>query len=75
MRSGDRQTGAVSIQFGDRPRDDELDLFGLTHRGLVRKNNQDQFLLATVHPQVLIREPDGRWSSAARRCPAGRSLP
>jgi protein phosphatase len=38
----------------ERPRDDELDLFGLTHPGKVRKNNQDQFLLATVHPQVVL---------------------
>ncbi|HKG92746.1 MAG TPA: protein phosphatase 2C domain-containing protein, partial [Gemmatimonadaceae bacterium] len=37
-----------------RPRDDELDLFGLTHPGLVRAENQDQFLLCTVHPQVVI---------------------
>jgi serine/threonine protein phosphatase PrpC len=37
-----------------RPRDDELDLYGLTHPGRVRKENQDQFLLSTVHPQVVI---------------------
>ena len=37
-----------------RPRDDELDLFGLTHPGRVRQENQDHFLLCTVHPQVLI---------------------
>jgi serine/threonine protein phosphatase PrpC len=37
-----------------RPRDDELDLFGLTHMGLVREENEDQFLLCTVHPQVVI---------------------
>jgi protein phosphatase len=38
-----------------RPRDDELDLFGLTHKGLVRSENEDQFLLCTVHPQVVVR--------------------
>ena len=38
----------------DRPRDDELDLFGLTHPGRVRTENQDHFLLCTVHPQVVI---------------------
>lgn len=38
----------------DRPRDDELDLFGLTHPGLVRKENQDHFLVCTVHPQAVI---------------------
>ncbi len=37
-----------------RPRDDELDLFGLTHKGHVRAENEDQFLLCTVHPQVVI---------------------
>ena len=37
-----------------RPRDDELDLFGLTDRGLVREENEDQFLLCTVHPQVRV---------------------
>jgi protein phosphatase len=35
-----------------RPRDEELDLFGLTHIGKVRKINQDHFMLCTVHPQV-----------------------
>ena len=37
-----------------RPRDDELDLFGLTHPGLVRDENEDQFLLCTVHPHVVV---------------------
>jgi serine/threonine protein phosphatase PrpC len=43
-----------STASGTRPRDDELDLFGLTHPGRVRKENQDHFLLCTVHPQVLV---------------------
>ena len=37
-----------------RPSDEELDLFGLTHTGKVRKTNQDHFLLCTVHPQVIM---------------------
>jgi serine/threonine protein phosphatase PrpC len=37
-----------------RVRDDELDLFGLTHPGSVRTENQDHFLVCTVHPEVLI---------------------
>ena len=37
-----------------RPTDDELDMFGITHPGLKRKENQDHFLLATVHPQILV---------------------
>jgi serine/threonine protein phosphatase PrpC len=39
---------------GPRPRDNELDLYGLTHPGCVREENQDHFLLCTVHPQVVI---------------------
>jgi len=37
-----------------RPTDEELDLFGITHRGCVRSENQDHFLVSTVHPQVVI---------------------
>ena len=37
-----------------RPHDDELDMFGLTHVGLVREENQDHFMLATVHPQLVM---------------------
>ena len=37
-----------------RPRDAELDLFGLTHTGRVRSENQDHFMLCTVHPQVVV---------------------
>lgn len=49
---------------GLRPRDEELDLYGLTHTGRVRSENQDHFLLCTVHPQVVVHgtslpEPEG----------------
>jgi serine/threonine protein phosphatase PrpC len=37
-----------------RPHDSQLDLFGLTHRGKVRTENQDHFLVATVHPEVVV---------------------
>jgi serine/threonine protein phosphatase PrpC len=37
-----------------RPSDEELDLFGITHTGNVRAENQDHFLVATVHPQLVI---------------------
>lgn len=35
-----------------RPRDDEIDMFGLTHQGKVRKNNQDHFLVSTIHRRI-----------------------
>jgi serine/threonine protein phosphatase PrpC len=37
-----------------RPADEELDLFGITHPGKMRSENQDHFLVCTVHPQVVI---------------------
>jgi PPM family protein phosphatase len=37
-----------------RPRDNQLDLFGLTHPGKVRTENQDHFLVGTVHPEVVV---------------------
>lgn len=48
------QTVTVTQAPGQRPRDNELDLFGLTHPGKVRKENQDHFMLCTVHQQVVI---------------------
>ena len=48
-------TNTESIPIGARPTDEELDLYGLTHPGRVRAENQDQFLLCTVHPQVVVR--------------------
>lgn len=42
------------IPVSVRPSDEELDLFGITHQGKVRSENQDHFLIATVHPQVVI---------------------
>lgn len=37
-----------------KPRDDEMDVHGLSHTGLVRKENQDHFLLATFHKRVNV---------------------
>ncbi|MHB1863470.1 MAG: PP2C family protein-serine/threonine phosphatase [Gemmatimonadaceae bacterium] len=54
MTHADPLAGAISASTGSRPRDNELDLFGLTHPGHVRTENQDHFLLGTIHPQVVI---------------------
>jgi protein phosphatase len=50
----DSLTAAVPADPGPRPRDEELDLFGLTHQGKVRRTNQDHFLICTIHPQTVI---------------------
>lgn len=37
-----------------KPGDDELDLYGLTHQGLVRRENQDHFLIGTLHRELAV---------------------
>ena len=54
MALPDLRTVTLPIRPGERPRDDELDLFGVTHRGKVRRENQDHFLLATLHRQMVV---------------------
>jgi protein phosphatase len=54
MPDPDLTTMRFSGEFAARPSDADLDLFGLTHIGKVRTENQDHFLLATVHPQVKV---------------------
>ena len=37
-----------------KPRDDEIDVWGLTHQGNVRQTNNDHFLLASVHKRLEV---------------------
>lgn len=37
-----------------KPRDDEIDVYGLTDQGKVRKDNQDHFLIATVQRRLNV---------------------
>jgi protein phosphatase len=37
-----------------KPADEQLDVFGLTHRGKVREENQDHFLICSLHKQMRI---------------------
>jgi protein phosphatase len=39
---------------GRKPRDDELDVYGLTHPGLVRRENQDHFLICSLRKEMLV---------------------
>ncbi len=46
-----------------KPRDEEIDLYGLTHPGKVRKDNQDHFLVCALRKQLVVQltslpEPD-----------------
>jgi protein phosphatase len=38
-----------------KPREDEIEAFGLTHRGRVRPDNQDHFLLCSLRKQLVVR--------------------
>jgi serine/threonine protein phosphatase PrpC len=38
-----------------KPREDEIDFFALTHRGKVRKSNNDHFLVASLHKRMEVR--------------------
>ena len=45
----------TSPQATDRaPRDDEIDFFGLTNVGKVRKNNQDNFLICSMRRKMEV---------------------
>ena len=37
-----------------RPGDGDIDMFGLTHQGHRRSNNQDHFLIATIHAEIRV---------------------
>lgn len=37
-----------------KPRDEEIDVFGLTHPGKVRTENQDHFLICALKKQILV---------------------
>ena len=40
--------------LGRKPTDDQIDSYGLTHPGKVRKENQDHFLLSSLHKRMEV---------------------
>ena len=49
-----RTPNTSALAVNPKPRDDEIDVFGLSHAGKVRAQNQDHFLLATIHKRVQV---------------------
>ena len=47
---------APSAPLDRKPRDKEIDVYGLTHPGKVRKENQDQFLICSLKKQMVVRQ-------------------
>ena len=40
--------------LGRKPTDDQIDVHGLTHAGLVRNENQDHFLVSSLHRRMEV---------------------
>ncbi len=45
----------ASVTTSRRPRDDEIDVWGLTHVGKVRKTNEDHFLIGALKKQLDVK--------------------
>jgi serine/threonine protein phosphatase PrpC len=52
---GDKSGAVLSRKPLRRPRDDEIDIYGLTHPGKVRTENQDHFLVGSLRGRLNIR--------------------
>jgi len=46
--------GAIDAAAIRKPRDQDIDVFGVTHAGKVRKENQDHFLIASLTKQMVV---------------------
>jgi serine/threonine protein phosphatase PrpC len=46
--------GGPPISPPRKPRDDEIDVYGLTHPGTVRSENQDHFLICSLRKQLTV---------------------
>jgi serine/threonine protein phosphatase PrpC len=44
----------TTTEAGPRPLDDEVDVYGLTHPGKVRKNNEDHFLIGALQKRMQV---------------------
>lgn len=48
------QTTAALVSPDRKPLDDEIDVYGLTHQGKVRTENQDHFLICALQKQMVV---------------------
>jgi serine/threonine protein phosphatase PrpC len=48
------QVKPMTAGIGRRPLDNELDVYGLTHAGKVRQNNEDHFLICSLQRRVEV---------------------
>ena len=50
------ETSAPPTRPDRKPRDDEMDVYGLTHPGKVRTENQDHFLICSLRKQMMVHQ-------------------
>src|SRR6267142_286482 len=50
------QTAAPPVAPDRKPRDEEIDVYGLTHAGKVRSENQDHFLICALKKQMVVHQ-------------------
>ncbi|MGQ0639688.1 MAG: PP2C family protein-serine/threonine phosphatase [Gemmatimonadaceae bacterium] len=55
LHAADTPSDPVTADARRRPKDEELDVCGLTHTGKVRTRNEDHFLIATLHKTMRVR--------------------
>ena len=48
------QTTAAPVARDRKPRDEEIDLYGFTHPGKIRTENQDHFLICALKKQIVV---------------------
>jgi len=48
------QTTTVPLSPDRKPLDEEIDVYGLTHQGKVRSDNQDHFLICALRKQMVV---------------------
>jgi serine/threonine protein phosphatase PrpC len=66
-----QQVGAPPAAPDRKPRDDEIDIYGLTHPGKVRTDNQDNFLVCALRREMVVQltslaEPDHLMAGSER---------
>lgn len=54
MTSTEVRQSATDPGVGRRPMDDEIDVYGLTHPGKVRKTNEDHFLICALQKHIKL---------------------
>ena len=47
-------SASTAVNAGPRPLDDEVDVYGLTHPGKVRANNEDHFLICALQKRMEV---------------------